>query len=92
MRTAKLTYRRVTVVDGRLKEETGVLLDNRARFQSRLQNHVIFHKYMDRVLEQAEEFHEIREIIARYDTLTATHMVPTSGVVGLLVWSGPVPD
>ena len=30
---------------------------------------------MDKVLENADEFREIREVMARYDTLTATHLV-----------------
>lgn len=30
---------------------------------------------MEKVLEAGEEFHELRDIIARWDTLTATHQV-----------------
>ena len=52
-----------------------MLVKGREKLQKRLENHTIFHKYLDRVLESAEEFHEIREVIARYDTLTATHLV-----------------
>jgi len=30
---------------------------------------------MEKALERGEEFHEMRDVIARYDTLTATHEV-----------------
>ncbi|KAK2177504.1 hypothetical protein NP493_594g00017 [Ridgeia piscesae] len=58
----------------RLKDETAELVRGREKLQRKLEKHTIYHKYLDRVLESAEEFHEIREIIARYDTLTATHL------------------
>ncbi|XP_064612677.1 coiled-coil domain-containing protein 42 homolog isoform X2 [Liolophura sinensis] len=57
----------------RLKVETEALMREKDKIQTRLMNHTIFHKYMEKVLESGEEFHEIRDIIARYDTLTATH-------------------
>ncbi|ELT94686.1 hypothetical protein CAPTEDRAFT_93836, partial [Capitella teleta] len=57
----------------RLREDTSHLVKNRAKIQAKLEKHIMFHKYLEKVLEGAEEFHEIREIIARYDTLTATH-------------------
>lgn len=41
--------------------------------QKRLDRHRTYNRYMEKVLEAAEDFHEIREIIARHDTLTATH-------------------
>ena len=47
----------------------------REKLQKKLEKHIIFQKYLYKVVENAEEFHEIREIIARYDTLTATHEV-----------------
>jgi len=57
----------------RLKEETSVLTKDRNHIQYKLEKNVIFQQYLDKVLENAEEFQEIREVIARYDTLTATH-------------------
>ena len=62
----------------RLKEETAVFLKEREKLQKKLEKHIIFQKYLYKVVETAEEFHEIREIIARYDTLTATHEVRIS--------------
>ena len=59
----------------RLKSETEQLHKEKKRVSKKLEKHTIYHKYLDRVLESAEEFHEIREIIARYDTLVATHQV-----------------
>ena len=61
----------------RLRDETSMFLREREKFQKKLEKHVIFQKYLYKVVESAEEFHEIREIIARYDTLTATHEVRT---------------
>lgn len=57
----------------RLRDETSLFTCDKDKLQKRLEKHVIFQKYMERVLETGEEFHEIRDIIARYDTLTATH-------------------
>lgn len=59
----------------RLKEETSDLVKNKERLQRKLENYSIFHKYMEKALERGEEFHEMRDVIARYDTLTATHEV-----------------
>ena len=45
--------------------------------QEKLDKHAMYHKYLEKVLEMSEEFHEIREVIARYETLTTTHEVRT---------------
>ncbi|XP_077995509.1 coiled-coil domain-containing protein 42 homolog [Glandiceps talaboti] len=58
---------------GRLLDEKRELEQTRDKLATKLSKHTIFHKYLERVLETADEFHEIREIIARYDTLVATH-------------------
>ncbi len=52
-----------------------VFMKERERLQKKLEKNMMFQKYLYKVVENAEEFHEIREIIARYDTLTATHEV-----------------
>ncbi len=52
-----------------------VFMKERERLQKKLEKNIMFQKYLYKVVENAEEFHEIREIIARYDTLTATHEV-----------------
>lgn len=57
----------------RLREDTHVLVKDREHLNNKLLKHIIFQKYLDKVLETADEFTEIREIIARFDTLTATH-------------------
>jgi len=36
---------------------------------------VVYQKYLEKVVESAEEFHEIREILSRHDTLTSTYQV-----------------
>lgn len=53
-------------------------MKNKDKLQRKLENYSIFHKYMEKVLERGEEFHEMRDVIARYDTLTATHEVSNS--------------
>lgn len=40
-----------------------------------MEKHLVYQKYMERVVETAEEFQEIREILARHDTLITTHQV-----------------
>ncbi|KXJ27520.1 coiled-coil domain-containing protein 42 homolog [Exaiptasia diaphana] len=57
----------------RLKEDTTCLAKDRDKIQTKLEKFFIYQQYLEKVLECAEEFQEIREIIARYDTLTATH-------------------
>eukprot|EP00794_Sanderia_malayensis_P013932 gene13932-15384_t len=58
----------------RLHEEITVLTRRRDKMQKKLEKYSMYQKYLDKVLEVAEEFHEIREITARYDTLIATHL------------------
>ena len=40
-----------------------------------IQAHKKYQQYMSRVLEAAGDFHEINEIMSRYQTLLATHEV-----------------
>lgn len=57
----------------KLREEIHTLTEKKNKMQSKLEKYSKFHKYLDKVLEVAEDFHEIREVTARYDTLIATH-------------------
>ncbi|XP_071790704.1 coiled-coil domain-containing protein 42 homolog [Asterias amurensis] len=57
----------------RLLDEKKDLQGSKDKLLGRLNKHKIYHRYLERTLEAAEEFHEIREIIARYETLVATH-------------------
>jgi len=57
----------------KLKEEMNALVVYRDKTQGKLEKYAKFQKYLDKVLEVADEFQEIREITARYDTLMATH-------------------
>lgn len=65
----------MTFFNFRLKEEKGSLLKEKERLQTKLEKYTIYHKYMEKTLEAGEEFHEMRDIIARHDTLVATHGV-----------------
>jgi len=56
-----------------LKDECGCLEEERDRFKKRLEKYTIYQNYLERVLEVSDEFSELREIMARYDTLIATH-------------------
>lgn len=67
----------------RLLEEVGQVMIQRDHLLRKLEKQAIFQRYLDRVLEVAEEFHEIRDVISRYDTLTSTHEVR---VVSLLTF------
>ncbi|PIK44422.1 putative coiled-coil domain-containing protein [Apostichopus japonicus] len=57
----------------RLDTDIGELESKKKKLMKRLDKHRIYHRYLERTLETAEEFQEIREIIARYETLVATH-------------------
>ncbi|XP_052802473.1 coiled-coil domain-containing protein 42 homolog isoform X2 [Mya arenaria] len=57
----------------KLKVETDDFNKNKEKLKRKLENYSVFHKYMEKALERGEEFHEMRDVIARYDTLTATH-------------------
>lgn len=58
----------------KLKDEIDDLTKERDRYQKKLERNSIYQKYMEKVQETSDEFSEIREIIARYDTLVATHL------------------
>merc|ERR1712137_1403716 len=49
------------------------LVEERERLSEKLEKHEIYQKFMEKVLDQSEEFSETREIIDRYNTLVATH-------------------
>ena len=57
----------------KLSDEINMLVHYKDKTQNKLEKYAKFQKYLDRVLEVADEFQEIREITARYDTLMATH-------------------
>lgn len=59
----------------RLKQERAELVKSKEKLQAKLEKYKIYHKYMEKALEAGEEFHEMRDIIARHDTLVATHEV-----------------
>lgn len=52
----------------------------REKVKGHLNRLTIYQKYLERVVETAEEFHEIREILSRHDTLTSTHGVSTQQI------------
>jgi len=56
-----------------LSEEAKQLQTDLSKQQLKLTKHMVFQKYMDRVLEKADEFSENRDAISRYDTLVTTH-------------------
>nr|XP_054773629.1 coiled-coil domain-containing protein 42 homolog [Lytechinus pictus] len=57
----------------KLMDEKGDLQGQKDKLLQRLNKHKLFHRFLERTLESAEEFHEIREVIARHETLVATH-------------------
>jgi len=56
-----------------LKDECKDLESERDRYKKRLEKYIIYQDYLERVLELSDEFSELREVMARYDTLIATH-------------------
>merc|ERR1712066_280404 len=56
-----------------LKNECKDLEQERDRYKKRLEKYIIYQDYLERVLELSDEFSELREVMARYDTLIATH-------------------
>ncbi|XP_067928968.1 coiled-coil domain-containing protein 42 homolog [Watersipora subatra] len=57
----------------RLKDESDAYLVAREDVRAKLDKLVVYQKYLEKVIESAEEFHEIREILSRHDTLTSTY-------------------
>ncbi|KAL8611047.1 hypothetical protein ACOMHN_042663 [Nucella lapillus] len=57
----------------KLSEENQTFSQQKDKLQAKLDKYTVFHRYMEKVLEAGEEFHELRDIIARWDTLTTTH-------------------
>jgi len=56
-----------------LLEEINILEEERNKIQEKLDMHKKFHTYMDAVLENSDEFSEVREITSRYETLSSTY-------------------
>jgi len=59
----------------RLDGECSLLVCRRDLLLKRLQQNAASQRYLVSVVEAAEDFHEIREILARYDTLISTQQV-----------------
>jgi len=57
----------------KLMSEIKVLEYEKDRYKTKLHKSSVFHKFMEKVHESAEEFGEVRDIMDRYDTLVATH-------------------
>ena len=58
-----------------LTTESEQLVIHRGDVVRNIQAHKKYHQYMSRVLESAGDFHEISEIMSRYQTLLATYEV-----------------
>ena len=71
----ELSY--ASAVFRRLKLEANALITARENVRARLDRLQVYQKYLEKVAESAEEFHEIREILSRHDTLTSTYQVST---------------
>ena len=62
----------------RLNDDHRELLLQRDLLVKRLEQNSASQCYLESVVESAEDFHEIREITARYDTLISTRRVSLS--------------
>ena len=45
------------------------------RMKKKQDSYMVFNSFMIKILNNTEEFNEIRDIIARYDTLSSTYKV-----------------
>ena len=52
--------------------------ERKAIYQKRLENNIVYLKYMEKIVEVSDEFQEIRDVLARYETLVNTHLVRQS--------------
>jgi len=59
----------------RLNNDYRQLLLQHDVLMKRLEQNSASQRYLESVVESAEDFHEIREITARYDTLVSTRRV-----------------
>ncbi|XP_015280779.1 PREDICTED: coiled-coil domain-containing protein 42B [Gekko japonicus] len=55
-----------------LRQETARLLSLKEKLQQRLEAHKAFPEYLQKVVDKAEQFQEIPELISRFQTLIAT--------------------
>ncbi|XP_062504954.1 coiled-coil domain-containing protein 42 homolog [Corticium candelabrum] len=65
----RMKAREIEMLTGKVAQLTASLDKQRQR----LEKLSVYHRYLDRILETAEEFTEIRDITARHDTLVTTH-------------------
>ena len=70
-----ITYVCVCVRACRLKNEMNNLEQQKRLLYNKLIKNSIYHMFMTRVLDSAADFHEIRGIISRFDTLYSTCQV-----------------
>ncbi|KAI8801735.1 hypothetical protein BJ742DRAFT_749399 [Cladochytrium replicatum] len=57
----------------KLKDSIMALVDKRDRQGKIVDTNLIFQKYLESVLETTDEFGEVKDILSRYDTLSATN-------------------
>ena len=62
----------------RLELEIADMQERKAIYQKRLENNIVYLKYMEKIVEVSDEFQEIRDVLARYETLVNTHLVRQS--------------
>ncbi len=58
-----------------LNKDMKDLLAYKDRLQERLVKYRIYQNFLDKVVESSSEFHEIREVMGRFDTLMLTREV-----------------
>ncbi|XP_065682767.1 coiled-coil domain-containing protein 42 homolog isoform X1 [Hydra vulgaris] len=57
----------------KLEEEMRQLIKTRDKIQKKAEKYSVCQRYLDKIIEISDEFQELREITARYDTLINTH-------------------
>lgn len=61
-----------------LRDELTALQHKCSRVQMRLHRYQAAHQFLERCVESNNEFHEVRDLIMRNDTLVANHQVCSS--------------
>ena len=58
-----------------MEAEIAELQEQKDIYQEKIEKNAIYFQYMEKIVEVSDEFSEIRDVMARYETLINTQLV-----------------
>lgn len=66
----------VTYTSCRLAANAAAYIKKRNELKEKLDKHLAYAHYLEQVMKRSDEFHEIRDVMSRFETLSQTYQVP----------------